>query len=395
MATYAGFAPGNYNAWALNLLSDVFCTPGVGRGLAVSAPGGMSVTVGVDAVAGDGVVVLPNGGWLRIDQAVTFTVSANSTGSTRNDAIVAFLDPTGVANPVYSLTYTTNWAGGFTGNNNNQWVIATVAVPNGAVSIALANITTNPRVASFGGNKLLDPGTAQGIQVTDLTAAAQTYIQSTVSTPSYRAMVLQARDSAGVGHNFVFDQNGAATIPAGIFYGNAEAGAQALITHDPANHINTYWTPSAGASDQAHFFVTWHSAAQQYLFEIGGAYLNPKTFLDTAGNLAFSPNSNGIIFDGYLLNGATNNYQVYINTANPGGNNGTVDAHFGNKTGGWIYMSMISGTAHIGSYGDVWDEAGRVSATGPHSNQATQVLVSMGSGTPSSLLPNEVYFQIS
>lgn len=256
MTVYGAFAPGSYNAWTLNLITDVFCTPGVARGGAVTAPGGMNVTLGVDAVAGDCVIVLPNGGYIRSDQAITFVVPSNGGSGTRTDAIVAFLDPTGVASPSYSLAYTTSWAGGFTGNNANQWVVALVSVAVGAASISGGNITQNPSVANFGNPSFVQSTNDQnGFLVND--SADKTYLvvgfnHSTQPTPNPRSVVLVAQNSAGAQFQFTHDYFGnltipgqfAATFPNGVTYQtfysvNSTAGNRIFVqTTTPTNATN-------------------------------------------------------------------------------------------------------------------------------------------------------------
>lgn len=217
MTVYGAFEPGSFNAWTLNLINDVFCTPGVARGGTVTAPGGMNVTLGVDAGAGDAVIVLPNGAWVRTDQAITYVVPANNGSGTRTDAIVAFVDPTGVASPSVSLTYTTSWAGGFTGNTNNQWVVALISVAVNAASISAGNITQNPNVASFGNPSFVQAyNNQQGFLVSDTSYA--TYLvpglnHSTQPTPTPKAVVLVSQNSAGGWLLFNHDIFGNLTIP--------------------------------------------------------------------------------------------------------------------------------------------------------------------------------------
>src|SRR5579859_5710407 len=150
MAVYGGFEPGTYQAWALNLSQNVFGSPGIARGLQVvpTNPLGLSVNVTVDPTALDGVGFLPNGCWVRIDAALLLNVPSNGTGQTRNDAVVATVDPTG--NLATSLSYVTNWSGGFAGGTNNQLVLALISVPSGASSIVSGNITMSTVAASFG-----------------------------------------------------------------------------------------------------------------------------------------------------------------------------------------------------------------------------------------------------
>lgn len=218
MATYGGFAPGSYNAWALNLITDLFCSPGVARGMQVTAPGGMAVTLGVDPTALDGVVILPNGGWVRIDQAITYTVPANNGSGTRTDAIIAFLDPTGVANPEFSLTYNANWVGGFTGGNGNQQVIALISVSVGAVSISAGNITKNPNGAIFGNQVALlanNTASGEGVQVTEAFGQLSLVPYNTPAGQA-RDLVIAAVNAAGTKSNWTFNSGGSLIVPGNI-----------------------------------------------------------------------------------------------------------------------------------------------------------------------------------
>lgn len=362
MATYGGFAPGSYNAWALNLITDIFCSAGVARGMQVTAPGGMAVSLGVDPTALDGVVVLPNGGWVRIDQAITYTVPANNGSGTRTDAIVAFLDPTGVANPEFSITYNSNWSNGFTGNGNQQ-VIALISVAVGAVSIALSNITMNPATAHFGnqaalmvsntasgegitatealgqislvpystpagqardiiisavnaagsksswtfnsGGGFIVPGgivpvaggvVGAGIRLVDLSANGQTYIQTTIGTPGYRALVLQAVDSAGVGHNFILDQLGNLTVPnfinaSRIFttsyvgYGPPLGSNFGVLTTNAAYPATLLTPPTVNATVIGVVIQAWNLTQNINVFSVGGQFGGAEAWVDMNGHL--------------------------------------------------------------------------------------------------------------
>lgn len=169
MTTYGGFDPGTFQPWALNLTQNVLGSSGIGRGMVVQPtnPAGLSVQVSVDPIAGDGVLFLANGAWLRIDATTTLTVPGNSSGSTRTDAVVAFVDPTGVGGAP-SLTYQTSWASGFK-PGTNQFVLALVNVPNAATSVIAANIVNTQLVANVGG---APPVTLDAV-VSDASPAAQ------------------------------------------------------------------------------------------------------------------------------------------------------------------------------------------------------------------------------
>jgi hypothetical protein len=71
------------------------------------------------------------------------------------------MDPT---SNTATLQYIINWAGGFTGGTVNQFVVATIAVPNGASTIINAYITMNTALA----------GVSSAVYATNLTGSAST-----------------------------------------------------------------------------------------------------------------------------------------------------------------------------------------------------------------------------
>lgn len=349
MATFGGFAPGSYNAWALNLITDVFCTPGVARGMQVTAPGGMAVSLGVDPVALDGVVVMPNGGWLRIDQAITYTVPANGGSSTRTDAIVAFLDPTGVANPEFSITYNSNWAGGFTGGTVNQQVIALVSVAVGAVSIAAGNITMNPTTSHFGNPSQLVANDGIPLQVTDSSATSQMLLQPVISTPNYRAIVLTAVDSASGTHSFVFDQNSNLTIGGQHVFGPAVSGSPASLSYSPGNFGIQLATPQAGANTLGLYFPTWNGSAEKVPFSIGGQFGGATSWVDNTGSFSYGGGIGGfysrVAWDGinhintfWTPQNNVQNGMVFV-TWTGGGQNNTLGIGVSGGAAAWVDQS--------------------------------------------------------
>lgn len=303
MATYGGFAPGSYNAWALNLITDVFCSPGVARGMQVTAPGGMAVSLGVDATANDGVVVLPNGGFVRIDQAITYTVPSNGGSGTRIDALVAFLDPTGVANPEFSLTYNSNWSGGFTGNTGNQWVIALISVAVGAVSIALSNITMNPNTARYGNPLTVLAGDGVGFSVQD--SSSVVYLTPTsglggspLPLGSYRNTALVAQDTAGGSHTFLFDTAGNLTVPnfvstnrlyttSYVGFGPPLVGGTlfGVLTTNGSYPSILLTPPTVNATAVGAVIQAWNLTQALNIFSIGGQFGAAKAWVDMNGHL--------------------------------------------------------------------------------------------------------------
>jgi len=149
MTVYTGFQPGTYQPWAINLHQNALGRPGIVRGLQVTqtGAGAASVTVTVDPIALDGVCYLANGCWARIDANLTLTINTNTSGSTRTDAVIATVDPTGVGQS--GITVSQGWTTNFT-PGTNQYVIALVTVPNNFVTILNSNILMNVAVASIG-----------------------------------------------------------------------------------------------------------------------------------------------------------------------------------------------------------------------------------------------------
>jgi hypothetical protein len=262
----------------------------------------MNVTLTVDPTAGDAVIVLPNGAFVRTDQAITFTVPSNGGAGTRTDAIVAFVDPTGVASPSFSLTYVQSWVGGFTGNTANQWVVALISVAVGAVAISLSNITQNPTVAQFGTTGALTASDGQKLQIVDFSGSGQLYLQPVVSTPNYRMIVMQAMDSTGIGHNFIFDTLGQLTVPGETIYFGALVGGQASrLLYDPANFQIELSTPLAGTNALGQSVVVWNGSQQVSLFNFGNAGA-ASSFLSFGGSLVLrpiTPPSDAIVFQSY------------------------------------------------------------------------------------------------
>jgi hypothetical protein len=237
MATYGGFTNGTYPAWALNLLQNVFGTAGIARGLQVTAPGGMTVGVSLNGPTSDGVCFIANGGFVRIDAALTFSVPNNGSGGTRTDAIVAFVDPTGAASPSTSITYQTNWAGGFGGASANQLVLALITVANGASSISSGNISMNSATAAIGsggggggGNSMTDAD-GIGLKVQDNTSSSVLSVVLTGLTTGHgRAINIVATDRSAISHQFAFQTDGGLVIPGYLTMNGALSGITSLVT---------------------------------------------------------------------------------------------------------------------------------------------------------------------
>lgn len=114
---------------------------GAGNELAVSAPGGMSVRV----ASGE---VMIEGFWYKSDANVDLTVAANSSGSTRTDAVVLRLNR--VTNLVTLVVITNAPAPVRTVGGDWEMQIATIAVPNAAGAIT-SGMITDVRGGSFCG----------------------------------------------------------------------------------------------------------------------------------------------------------------------------------------------------------------------------------------------------
>lgn len=219
MSVYGGFDPGTFQAWSLNLFSNIFLSPGIARGFTVTqnSPAGMSVLATLDPTANDGVVYLSNGAWVRIDSTQTFSIGANSSGSTRTDALVAEVDPANSSN--FSLGIQANWANGFV-PGANQFVIALISVANGASSITNGNITMNSAQASVkltntSGISTLIASDGVGLTLTDNSASSQMLlVPHNLPLGNFRQLILQPVDASGIGHQFVFGQDGGFQAPA-------------------------------------------------------------------------------------------------------------------------------------------------------------------------------------
>lgn len=223
MTVYGGFQPGTYQAWALNLQQSTFGAAGIARGMQVTptAPAGMSVLVTIDGTHGDGVCYIQNGGWVRIDATLTLAVPSNSSGNTRNDAVVATMDPTGAT--AASIQYIQNWSGGFAGASANQLVLALVAVPNNATSIASGNITQQTQAASFGSSNtsgnLLPGGQVQTTAtstyfITNINTSGNLEVDVSTQLGTQRGFVIAPVDHSGINHPaLILDAAGTGTIP--------------------------------------------------------------------------------------------------------------------------------------------------------------------------------------
>lgn len=291
MAVYGAFEPGSFNAWTLNLFADVFVLPGVARGMQVTAPGGMQVQLTLDGTANDGVCYLPNGGFIRIDTVQTFPVPNNSSGGTRTDAVVAFVDPTGIASPSFSLTYVTNWSSAFSPGNNNQLVLALVSVPNGAATISTGNITNNPNAAKLtgtaGGNSMV-AADGVGLTVQDNTSSATLSVVLTgLTNGAGRSIAIQTTDISAIGHQATFDQAGNLVLSGSLTtYGRNTFNGLNPLTGGPSAYDNIVLVPNTS----------------QYTVNIGAA---DGSFGAGIGLYAYDKFNNAFIMQAGTKNGIT------------------------------------------------------------------------------------------
>lgn len=219
MTVYGGYSPTTYNAWALNLFNTVFVSAGIARGLQVSAtsPASMLVTLSTDPTWNDGVCFLPNGCFLRIDAGLSLTVSPNTSGATRTDAVVATVDPTNAA--ALSLSIQANWPSGFSGTSA-QLVLALISVANNATSIINSNITQTSAVAKVtgtgGGGGSMTASDGVGLTVQDNSATSTLSLVLTgLTTGVGRNITIQTTDTSAIGHAYTFDTTGKLLFPTG------------------------------------------------------------------------------------------------------------------------------------------------------------------------------------
>lgn len=213
MTVFGGFDPGTWQAWSLNLLSQVFVKAGIARGFQVTqtSPAAMSIQVNLDPTWLDGVLYLANGAFMRVDAQTTFTISPNTSGSTRTDALIAQVDPTNAGNT--SLSVQANWANGFSPTSNTQFVVALISVPNLASSIVNANITMNSSVAtitgtSTSGSNTLVASDGVGISLQDNSSVStMTLVMTGLSTGIGRIFGIRTTDASAIGHTYTFDTN--------------------------------------------------------------------------------------------------------------------------------------------------------------------------------------------
>lgn len=250
MAVYGGYDPGTFQAWALNLFNGIFVSAGIARGFQVTqnSPTGMSILATLDGTHSDAVVYLANGCWLRIDAVTTFSIGSNSSGSTRTDALVATVDPSG--NPTVSLAVQANWSNGFTAPATNQFVIALISVANGASSILNANITMNAATASIttgaGGANSLQASDGVGLTVQDSSASSTLSVILTGLTSGVgRGIAIQTMDSSAIGHTSTFDMAGNLNVPGAFQASLPGSGSNALTALDlPVSGtptVNNHW----------------------------------------------------------------------------------------------------------------------------------------------------------
>ena len=249
MPVYGGFDPGTWQAWSLNLLSQVFVKPGIARGFQVtqiSTPA-MEVKATLDSTWSDGVLYLTNGAFMRIDVEQGFTISNNTSGTTRTDALIAVVDPANAGNT--GLSIQANWSTGFTAPNNNTFVIALISVPNNATQILNANITMNSAVATItgtniSGNNSIIAADGDGLALQDNSASStMTLVMTGLTTGVGRSLILQTTDISAIGHSFTFGTDDSLASALGTFIAaisasssNGAAGNQIWFgTTDPGS----------------------------------------------------------------------------------------------------------------------------------------------------------------
>lgn len=321
MAVTGGYAPGTYQAADLNRLQSIFGAPGIARGMQVvpTTPLGMSVNVTVGA-QGDGVCYLPNGGWVRIDAQLLLNVPSNSSGSTRNDAVVATMDPTGNSGAP-SVAYVTNWAGGFNGGTTNQLVLALVSVANNATQITSGNITQNQAAASFGNastagtaNTVGPIATSNGAYVSqvqtstigfgwgiiDNTASAVIEVMPVALSGTGRGMQLDYTDAANVQHPGVLVGATAITavgaVTASAFHGPADALASISIgsignvagftaNDDTSNNTDYLVAYRPGGVPRSITIDAWNGSSAVLPFSVGSQGYHAPMYVDDNGNI--------------------------------------------------------------------------------------------------------------
>lgn len=290
MTIYGGFDPATFQAWALNLFADIFITPGIARGFQVTQTGlpSMAVLVNLDSVANDAVCYFSSGAWLRVDAITQFSISSNTSGATRTDALVAQVDPLNAGN--LSLSIQANWSQGFNPTNPNQLVIALISVANNAVNILNANITMTSQTAKVtgagGSTSSMVASDGVGLAVQDNSASsALSVVLTGLTTGVGRAIIIQPTDSSGIGHAFTFgaDSNFYALGTGGYIGSNQEqatgfslystggdtwlGGGARPIKINTAGTIylsnNNYWDT---VSDK---FINGAGQATQYVFTNG------------------------------------------------------------------------------------------------------------------------------
>lgn len=277
MTVYGGFDPGTFQAWALNLFPSVFVTAGIARGFQVgpTSPAGMSVQVTLDATANDAVLYLSNGCWMRLDAVTQFSITPNSTGSTRTDALVAQVDPNNSSN--LKLSVQANWASGFT-PGTNQFVVALISVASGASTITSGNITMNSSSAKISGtsnsaSNSLVASDGVGLTVQDNSTSSVLSLALTgLSTGVGRSIVIQTTDASSIGHLFTFGTDSSLKVPGqltahGVLaYPDAPTGTDdSVVLYDRNNTLGALFgvTQSGGG---AYLYDSFHNG---YIFQSG------------------------------------------------------------------------------------------------------------------------------
>lgn len=318
MSVYGGYDPGTFQAWALNLFTNIFVKAGIARGMSVTqtATPSMAVLVNLDPTANDGVVYLANGCWLRIDAQQTFSIGANSSGSTRTDALVATVDPSGT--PAPSLTIQANWPNGFTAPSANEFVVALISVANGASSILNANITLNSATASVtasgGSSNSMTASDGVGLSVQDSSASSVLSVVLTgLTTGEGRAITIQATDSSAIGHQFTFGSDSSFTVPGELFTGSLYSDSGAVTSNGTGSfHAVTYTGPILIDTEGNQTVIRSQPTGNPIIVQINGI----NTQFNTDGTLTLG--SGGKAAGTQSVGGGASGERIWEGTSDPG-----------------------------------------------------------------------------
>lgn len=327
MTVFGGYDPGTFQAWSLNLLSSIFVSAGVARGFQVTptSPVGMSVQITVDPTYNDAVLYLSNGCWMRVDTAEQFSISPNSSGSTRTDALVATVDPINATN--LSLAIQANWAGGFT-PGTNQFVVALISVANGASSITSGNITMNSAAAtisgtSSSGSNSMVASDGVGLTVQDNSSTSTLSVVLTgLTTGIGRDVAIQTTDISAIGHVFLFDTTANFKVPGNVYWGNGGGfGTGSVLTSDQNGSIELGANASSGApSVNTTPYIDFHTNTASSDFDVrivasGGNGTNGQGALQVHAS-SFKFNGSSILVTNTTGGGAAG-FTVWEGTQDP------------------------------------------------------------------------------